>query len=119
MHQIAFWAVIAYAQLTIGRNKPRYSNSLRLANGLALVVNGFFIALRVVQTHVWYEGLAQDVSIWSSLGSVALMLVWVILMENSRRGVFFGKKVSFPKRVVSVARRYHGYYFAWATVYTL
>ena len=119
LHQVAFWAVIAYAQLTIGRNKPRYSNSLRLPNSLALAINGFFIALRVVQTHVWYDGLAQDVSIWSSLGSVALMLVWVILMENPRRGLFFGKKVGFPKRVISVARRYHGYYFAWATVYTL
>ena len=39
-------------------------------------------------------------------------------MENPRRGLFFGKKIAFPKRVISVARRYHGYY-AWATVYTL
>ena len=119
LHQVAFWAVIFYAQRTIGRGTPRYSGSLRLANGLALGVNGFFIALRVVQTHLWYDGLAQDVSIWSSLGSVALMLVWVLLMENPRRGLFFGKKIGFPKRVISVARRYHGYYFAWATVYTL
>ena len=75
LHQVAFWAVIVYAQRTIGRGTPRYSGSLRLANGLALTVNGFFIALRVVQTHLWYDGLAQDVSIWSSLGSVAVMLV--------------------------------------------
>ena len=106
MHQVAFWAVIFYAQRMIGRGTPRYSGSLRLANGLALGVNGFFIALRVVQTHFWYDGLAQDVSIWSSLGSVALMLVWVLLMENPRRGLFFGKKIGFPKRVISVARRY-------------
>ncbi len=119
LHQVAFWAVILYAQRSLGRGTPRYSGSLRLANGLALGVNGFFIALRVVQTHLWYDGLAQDVSIWSSLGSVALMLVWVLLMENPRRGLFFGKKIAFPKRVTSVARRYHGYYFAWATVYTL
>ncbi len=119
LHQVAFWAVILYAQRTIGRGSPRYSGSLRLANGLALGVNGFFIALRVVQTHLWYDGLAQDVSIWSSLGSVAVMLVWVLLMENPRRGLFFGKKIAFPTRVTSVARRYHGYYFAWATVYTL
>ncbi len=30
LHQVCFWAVIAYAQLTIGRSKPRYSGSLRL-----------------------------------------------------------------------------------------
>ena len=118
LHQVSFWAVIAYAQRTIGRASPRYSDALRLANGLAFAVNGFFIALHMLQTHLWYDGLGQDVSIWSSLGSVALMLVWVLLMENPRRGLVFGKKIAFSKRVTSVARRYRGYYFAWATVYT-
>ena len=62
----------------------------------------------------WGFYLLHQVSFWA----VALMLVWVLLMENPRRGLVFGKKIAFPKRVTSVARRYHGYYFAWATVYT-
>ena len=118
LHQVSFWALIAYAQRTAGRIRPRYSNSLRSANYLALGVNGFFVALHLVQTHLWYDGLAQDVSIWSALGSVVVMLVWVLLMENPRRGLFFGKKIGFPRRLTEVARRYHGYYFAWAIVYT-
>ena len=118
LHQVSFWALIAWAQRMAGRNRPRYSNSLRTVNYLALGVNGFFILLHLVQTHVWYDGLAQDVSIWSALGSVALMLVWVLLMENPRRGLFFGKKIGFPRRLTDAARRYHGYYFAWAIVYT-
>ncbi len=118
LHQISFWLIIAYAQRTIGRSRSRYSKSLRFPNVLALIVNGFFITLHMVQTHLWYDGLAQDVSIWSSLGSVLVLLVWVLLMENQRRGLFFGKKISFPQRLNSVARRYHGYYFAWAIVYT-
>ena len=81
-------------------------------------MNGFFVALHLVQTHIWYDGLAQDVSIWSALGSVVVMLVWVLLMENPRRGLFFGSKIGFPRRLTEVARRYHGYYFAWAIVYT-
>ena len=119
LHQIAFWAVIAYAQRTAARTRPRYTDGLRRANVLALAINGFFVALHVVQTHIWYDGLAQDVSIWSALGSVVVLLVWVLLMENPRRGLFFGKPIGFPRRVTAVARRYHGYYFAWATVYTL
>ena len=111
-------ALIAYAQRTAGRRRPRYSNSLRSVNYPALGVNGFFILLHLAQTHLWYDGLAQDVSIWSALGSVVVMLVWVLLMENPRRGLFFGKRIGFPRRLTEVARRYHGYYFAWAIAYT-
>ncbi|MBE0698071.1 MAG: hypothetical protein IH586_14210 [Anaerolineaceae bacterium] len=39
-------------------------------------------------------------------------------MENKRRGLFFGKSVPLPQQVLSFARKYHGYYFAWATIYT-
>ena len=118
LHQVSFWALIAYAQRTAGRSRPRYSTSLRSVNYLALGVNGFFILLHLVQTHLWYDGLAQDVSIWSAFGSVVMMLVWVLLMENPRRGLFFGKKIGFPRRLTDDARRYHGYYFAWAIIYT-
>ena len=90
--------MIAYAQRSVGRSRPRYSNSLRSANYLALGVNSFFVVLHLVQTHLWHDGLAQDVSIWSALGSVVVMLVWVLLMENPRRGLFFGRKIGFPRR---------------------
>jgi hypothetical protein len=46
------------------------------------------------------------------------MLVAILLMENQRRGLFWGKKVPLGKRVLSFIRKYHGYIFAWATVYT-
>lgn len=67
---------------------------------------------------VFYDGLAQDVSIFSSQGSVVLLLVVVLLMENRRRGLFFGKKAPLSTRVVDFFRRYHGYLFSWAVVYT-
>jgi hypothetical protein len=87
-------------------------------NIIALGANAFFILLHFVQTQFWYDGLAQDVSIWSSQISVIILLVWVLLMENRRRGLFFGKKVGFGRQIIDFARKYHGYYFAWATVYT-
>ena len=114
LHQIAFWSLIYYAQ----RNVKTYTRGLHSVNLWALGVNVFFILLHFVQTHIWYDGLAQDVSVFSSQGSVILMLVAILLMENQRRGLFLGKKVSFARQIGSFARKYHGYLFAWATVYT-
>ena len=40
----------------------------------------------------WGFYLLHQVSFWA----VALMLVWVLLMENPRRGLVFGKKIASP-----------------------
>ena len=114
LHQVAFWGLIYYAQ----KNKTKYTNGLHRFNIIALAVNAVFIVLHLLQTIFFYDGLAQDVSIWSSQGSVVLMLVMILLMENQRRGLFFGKKVGFLKETARVARKYHGYIFAWAVIYT-
>jgi hypothetical protein len=114
LHQVAFWAIIYFAQ----RKDWQHSPALRGLNVIALATNGFFVLLHLLQTHLWYDGLAQDVSIWSSQGSVILMLVLVLIMENPRRGMFFTKKAPLPQRVARVVRKYHGYVIAWATVYT-
>ena len=74
-HQISSWGLIYYSQKHI----KRYSTSLYMVNIVALVMNAFFIGLHFVQTHIWYDGLAQDVSIWSSQVSVIIMLVWILL----------------------------------------
>jgi len=113
-HQIAFWWMIWYSQ----KEKSKYTTGLHKFNYWALGLNAAFILLRVVQTHLWYDGLAQDVSIFSSQGSVIILLVWILIMENSRRGMFFGKKAPISKEINRFARKYHGYFFAWATVYT-
>ncbi|MDA7916273.1 hypothetical protein N9B94_03465 [Verrucomicrobia bacterium] len=63
-------------------------------------------------------GLAQDVSIWSSQWSVIIMLVLILHMENQRRGIVFGKKIRFLTETERVVRKYHGYIFSWAIVYT-
>ena len=113
-HQLALFGLIYYAQTRV----KRYTAGLHPVNFVALAVNAFFIMLHFVQTHIWYDGLAQDVSIFSSQGSVIVLLVWVLLMENSRRGMFFGKKLPISQRIIGFARKYHGYFFAWAVVYT-
>lgn len=114
LHQVANWGLIYYAQ----KHNLRYSNRLHPVNYWALGINALFIVIHLVQTHVWYDGLAQDVSIWSSQASVAILLVLVLIMENQRRGLFFGRKVSLPQEAVRALRQYHGYLFSWAAIYT-
>lgn len=114
LHQITIWGIIYYAQST----KLKYSNRLHPANWWMLGANTFFILLHLLQTGIWYDGLAQDVSIWSSQASVVLMLVAVLLMENQRRGLFFGKKVNLLKESARFLRKYHGYIFMWGIIYT-
>lgn len=113
-HQFTLWGLIYYAQTRV----KKYTTGLHKVNYLSLGANAFFILLHFVQTHLWYDGLAQDVSIWSSQVSVIILLVWVLLMENRRRGMFAGKKLPIRNEIIRFARKYHGYYFAWATIYT-
>lgn len=114
VHQGAIWGLIYVAQ----RNKVRYSTKLHWFNYAALGVNALFGFVHIAQTHLWYDALAQDVSIWSSQWSVIIMLVLIVLMENQRRGLFFGYKAPLPQRATAFVRHYHGYIFAWAIVYT-
>jgi hypothetical protein len=114
MHQVAIWGTIYYAQ----KSKLKYTNGLHKVNIVALGLSAFFVLLHLLQTSIWYDGLAQDVHIGTSQGSVILLLVMVLLMENQRRGLFFGKKINFLKESGQVARKYHGYIFSWAVIYT-
>lgn len=114
LHQIAVWGLIIYAQTRV----RTYSAGLHPVNVVALLVNLTFIVLHTVQTHLFYDGLAQDVSIFSSQASVVMLLVVVLLMENRRRGLFWGKPVPFKRSVIDFLRRYHGYLFSWAVIYT-
>ncbi len=113
-HQVAAWGLIYYAQKRVGK----YTAGLHRVNVVALAVNAAFVLLHFVQTHLWYDGLAQDVSIFSSQGSVILLLVLVLFMENRRRGLFFGKKMPFSREAMRFVRKYHGYLFSWAIIYT-
>lgn len=113
-HQLAIWLLIARAR----RARPRYVWGLHRFNLYALAVNGFFVILHVFQTQLTYDGLAQDVHEATAMGSVVLMLLLILLMENRRRGMFFGYRAPLIDTAGDAVRRYHGYYFSWAIIYT-
>ncbi len=113
-HQVAHFALIYYAQ----KHVRKYTTGLHPVNIWALVINGVFVLLHFMQTHLWFDGLAQDHPPQYPQYAVILLLVWVLLMENGRRGLVLGKRVPIGKQISSFALKYHGYVFSWAILYT-
>ena len=114
LHQVTVWYLI----LRIQRSGAKPGHQLHRDNWWLLGVNLLFSGLHLLQTQVWYDGLAQDTPVMSSQGSVIVMLVLILIMENNRRGLFFGKTIKLHQPTVNGIRRYHGYYIAWAVIYT-
>jgi len=114
LHNIIAWAIIFYTQ----REKPKFSNDLRWFNWAMIATNLIFIILHIFQTQLFYDGLARDVPEVTAQGSVAIMLIIIIIFETPRRGLIFGKKFKFKDGFMQIAHKYHGYFFAWATIYT-
>ena len=114
LHQVGIWYLIYKAQSM----KLRYVNGLHNVNVQAFALNAVFVAIHIAQTKLTYDALAQDVHEATAFASVAIMLFVIMIMENDRRGMFFGKKVPLLKGVAENARKYHGYYFSWAITYT-
>ena len=113
-HNLLVWLIIYFAR----RSAPGFRSEFRWYNWAMLAVNSTFVALHIVQTHLFYDGLAQDVPEITALASVALMLMIVLILEAPRRGLAFGKKVRFDRRFLKIVREYHGYFFSWAIIYT-
>ncbi len=82
------------------------------------IFNLVMIILHYVESIVYYDGLAQDVSIFSSQYSVILVLVTIILMQVSSRGIIFGIKLPLPPKVLKYMYMIHGFVFTFAIVYT-
>jgi hypothetical protein len=115
LHQVVIWTLIWRAQ----QAGLAYTRTLKPVNIAMLAATAGFVLLHFAQTQLFYDGLAQDVPEWTAMWSVIVLLLVVVLMENRRRGVAFGWRAGgFMAEAGDVARRYHGYYFAWATIYT-
>ena len=108
LHQLFLWGLIYYGQ----KNIHTYAKGLHSLNVVALAGNALFAGLHLLQTQLWYDGLAQNVPLQSSEAAVVLLLVVVLIMENQRRGLVFGKKVPLGTAMIDFFRRNHGYIFS-------
>lgn len=114
VHQLLLW----YFIFRLRASGKRWDGTLNRWNWAMLGLTAFMAVAHFVQTAATYDGLAQDVSVWSSQYSVIVMLVLILMMRNADRGVFFGHKVKLPRSALGTVRHWHGYYIAWATTYT-
>jgi hypothetical protein len=119
-HQVSVWVTIYYAQTNRHQFRSHSVKGTPKYTWYVLVINVGFVVLHLLQTHVWFDGLAQDTPIMSSQGSVVVMLAVVLILEHPRRGFVVGRKAGkpFTTQVVAFFRRTHIYIFAWAMVYT-
>lgn len=113
LHQLIVWALLIRARILSERGEHP-----RSLNAAVMAVNVAFVALHLLQTAIWYDGLAQDVPIWTSQGSVIVMLVLILFLEIPRRGLFWGKAFKAPERLYTFVRKWHGLYISWAIVFT-
>ena len=115
LHQLLCWYFIFRLQQ---EKAALHGDRLGKYQAALLLTNGVFIVLHLLQTRFFYDGLSQYVSVASSQYSVIVMLVLMLILLNGRRGLFFGRKVPLPQRAVTAIAKTHGYYIAWAIVYT-
>ena len=113
-HQITVWMLIAKLK---NDSRPA-AGQIGKYNLYLLIANAVFIVLHLLQTVFFYDALAQFTPVMSSQGSVIVMLVMMLILLNGRRGLFFGKKVALPPLGVSMTQKTHGFYIAWAVVFT-
>jgi hypothetical protein len=112
-HQIAMWAIV----ILMMKEKP-HPGTLSKLNIAALAVNGAFILLHILQTELWYDGLAQAVPVWSSQVSVIVMLVIILYQMTPVRGFILGRKIAWNKDALRWSGKWHGLYISWALIYT-
>lgn len=119
-NQISIWATIYFAQKNRFGFRDANAHGLLKYTMFALSITVMFVFLHLIQTHIWFDGLAQDVPILTSQGSVIVLLSIVLIIENQRRGLFLGRKSGkpFTASVAAFFRSSHKYIFAWALIYT-
>lgn len=119
-NQFAVWGLIRWAQHNLIEQKTRPTEALTRYNLAAFGIVTLFSLLHLVQTHIWFDGLAKDVPILTSQGSVIIMLAIVLIIENPRRGLILGKRAGrpFTTQVSAWFRHNHMYVISWALIYT-
>ncbi len=112
------FGTVGYFMQKLKEDQPNKVDGVSKYNIYLLLTNVVFIILHYIHTVTVYDALAQDTPVWSSQGSVIVMLVLILIIENRRRGLFFGKKVPLPKESTRAVMKYHGIYISLATIFT-
>jgi hypothetical protein len=113
IHQAAI-LIVAFLMM----REKAHPDKLSRLNYWMLGINASFSLLHLLQTHLFYDGLAQYVPVWSSQYSVIVMLVLILYIQAPKRGLILGWKPKFSQNALKLATDFHGPYIAWALCYT-
>lgn len=143
LHQLGQWWFLRQAQLARDRGEIKWTLQSELVgksreeqarayapNKYArnmFALNMGMVLLKFVQSQATYDGLASDVPEFSALYSVALWILFVMIVEMPRRGLVFGYWKSFDfkwneksglgRNFIPFIRKYHGYGISFGTTY--
>ena len=110
--------------------QEKYSKHLEWYNYAIFLVNASAYFAHLVLTHTIYDGLASDVSIWSSQASVLYLTFIIFIFRIPLRGLIFGitfnewmdrkfcRNILNLKNLIFALKKYHAYMFIWGIVYT-
>lgn len=79
-------------------------------------LNTIFIALHFLQTASTFDGLAKYLPIWTSQGSVIILLIIMLVMLSPIRGFIVNKKIKGS--LINPLYKFHGFLFVFAIILT-
>ena len=76
--------------------------------------------LHLLQTHLKYDGIAQDAAELCPIIATVLSLVVLAMMQQTERGLVFGYRLEGETFIAltNIARRFHPYIVGWDVVFT-
>ncbi|KAJ2955554.1 hypothetical protein NQZ79_g8446 [Umbelopsis isabellina] len=123
VHQLGQFFILANVQWLsrTGQIQAKWSSKYRWWNWQMLYLNASMVGYKIIQGHLWYQGLAGDVPEGTAMGAVVAILIGAMIIEIPYRGLFFGhcKSVGVPhfQDVIAFVKRYHGYVMSFGIVY--
>ncbi len=123
MIMVWFWFLVHFFGNALLFQLRRADNNLKKMqfsqyNIYLLLFNGSLILIHILHSVIFYDMFAQDFPSYTSQISVIIMLVILLLIQNSKRGFIFGIKLQNQK-ALNLLYKIHGPIFLLALTYTL
>eukprot|EP00835_Amoeboradix_gromovi_P002175 NODE_117_length_18986_cov_0.639540.p6 type:complete len:271 gc:universal NODE_117_length_18986_cov_0.639540:14194-15006(+) len=120
LHQLGLYYIMYRAQKAHSEGNLDWTDGRNKYSTIAFVFNMNMAALKFIQSHVFYDGLASIFPESAAQCSVIFFLLFAVMLEIPRRGLFFGyfKKVPILRvESKSFVRKYHGYFMGFGAIF--
>ena len=132
LHLTFVFSMIVWAEIRYSNNRAHncpnpappdwcsWTTVLELPHYIFLAGTGLFMLLHLLQTHLKYDGIAQDTAELCPIIGTVLTLVVLALMQQTERGLVFGYGLEGETFIAltNIARRFHPFVVAWNIMFT-